>query len=125
MSMDFNDYQSKAWTTALYLDKFKEQGYEEIPSPVMKYLGLSYTANGLGEVGEIQGKIKKILRDQGGDITDDNREDLKKELGDVLWYVAAMCSELGISMQDVAEKNIEKLFSRKERGVLHGSGDDR
>ncbi|MFW6173271.1 MAG: nucleoside triphosphate pyrophosphohydrolase family protein [Elusimicrobiota bacterium] len=123
--MDFRDYQIKASKTAIYLNKFKEMGYEEIPATVMKYLGISYCANGLGEVGEIQGKVKKILRDQGGEIKDSNVEDLKKELGDVLWYVAAMCTELGISMDDVAQGNIDKLFSRKERGQLKGSGDDR
>jgi len=122
--MEFKEYQEKASTTAMYLEKFKLI-YENLPEPVIKYLGLSYTSNGLGEVGEIQGKIKKILRDQGGNVTEENKEDLKKELGDVLWYVAAMCSELGLSMDDVAKTNIDKLFSRKERNVLTGSGDNR
>ena len=122
--MDFKEYQKLASQTAIYLDKFK-MIYERIPEPVMKYLGLSYTANGLGEVGEIQGKVKKILRDQGGNITDANREDLMKELGDVLWYVSAMCSELGLSMEEVAQSNIDKLFDRKQRDKLTGSGDNR
>lgn len=122
--MEFNEYQEKALTTAIYLEKFKLI-FENLPEPIIKYLGLSYTSNGLGEVGEIQGKIKKILRDQGGNVTEENKEDLKKELGDVLWYVAAMCSELGLSMDDVAKTNIDKLFSRKERNVLTGSGDNR
>jgi NTP pyrophosphatase (non-canonical NTP hydrolase) len=122
--MEFNEYQEKALTTAIYLEKFKLI-FENLPETVIKYLGLSYTSNGLGEVGEIQGKIKKILRDQGGNVTEENKEDLKKELGDVLWYVAAMCSELGLSMDDVAKTNIDKLFSRKERNVLTGSGDNR
>jgi len=122
--MEFKEYQEKASTTAIYLEKFK-MIYDNLPEPVIKYLGLSYTANGLGEVGEIQGKVKKILRDQGGNVTEENKEDLKKELGDVLWYVASMASELGISMDDIATSNIEKLFSRKERNVLNGSGDNR
>jgi len=122
--MEFKEYQEKASTTAIYLEKFK-MIYDNLPEPVIKYLGLSYTANGLGEVGEIQGKVKKILRDQGGNVTEENKEDLKKELGDVLWYVASMASELGISMDDIATVNIEKLFSRKERNVLNGSGDNR
>lgn len=123
--MNFNEYQRLASQTAIYLDKFKQCGYEEIPSTVMKYLGLSYCANGLGEVGEIQGKIKKILRDQGGEIKDSNVQDLKKELGDVLWYVSAMCSELNLSLDEVAEANIDKLFDRKRRDKLTGSGDNR
>jgi NTP pyrophosphatase (non-canonical NTP hydrolase) len=122
--MEFKDYQKLASQTAIYLDKFKLI-YERLPEQVMKYLGLSYTANGLGEVGEIQGKVKKILRDQAGNITDANREDLKKELGDVLWYVSAMCTELGLSMDEVAQANIDKLFDRKIRNKLEGSGDNR
>jgi len=123
--MDFQDYQIMAGMTAIYLEKFKAAGNEEIPETVMKYLGLSYCSNGLGEVGEIQGKVKKILRDQGGVITEENKKDLAKELGDVLWYVAAMCTELDISMDDVAKGNITKLRSRQDRDQLRGSGDDR
>lgn len=123
--MEFRDYQVQASKTAIYLNKFKEMGYGEIPATVMKYLGISYCANGLGEVGEIQGKVKKILRDQGGEITDHNIEELKKELGDVMWYIASLCSELRISMEDVAQSNLNKLSSRQERGQLEGSGDNR
>ena len=123
--MDFQEYQNLASKTAIYMKKFEEQQYEEMPSLVYKFLGLSYCANGLGEVGEIQGKVKKIFRDQGGEITEENKKDLAKELGDVLWYVSAMCGELVLSMDDVAQGNIDKLFSRKERGQLEGSGDDR
>jgi NTP pyrophosphatase (non-canonical NTP hydrolase) len=122
--MEFDEYQKLASQTVIYLDKFKKI-YENLPEPVIKFLGISYTSNGLGEVGEIQGKIKKIFRDQGGMITEENRKDLAKELGDVLWYVSAMCSELDISMNDVANTNIEKLFDRKERNKLEGSGDNR
>ena len=123
--MNFNEYQKLASKTAIYLDKFKACGYVGIPEEVIKYLGLSYTSNGLGEVGEIQGKVKKILRDQAGQITEENKKDLAKELGDVLWYVSAMSSELGLSLDDVAKGNIDKLFSRKKRNQLNGSGDDR
>ena len=124
LQMNFNEYQQKASTTAIYLNKVKER-FPELPSEVVKILGISYVANGLGEVGEVQGKVKKLIRDCGGEITQDKINELSKEIGDILWYIAAMCSELGINMQDVAEENIEKLFGRKERGVLMGSGDNR
>lgn len=77
------------------------------------------------EVGEVAGKIKKIFRDRGGNITDADRTELKKELGDVLWYLTQICSELDLTLQEVAEANIEKLYSRLDRGTLHGSGDER
>jgi len=122
--MDFNEYQKKAATTAIYLNKVKET-FPNLKPEVLSVLGLSYASLGLGEAGEVQGKVKKIIRDAGGILTDDTKKEISKELGDILWYVAAICSELGISMNDVAEQNIEKLFSRKERGVITGNGDNR
>ena len=80
---------------------------------------------GLGEAGGVQGKIKKIIRDNGGIITQEATEEIKKELGDVLWYIASMCDNLGITLKDVATGNIEKLRDRNKRGVLEGSGDNR
>ena len=77
------------------------------------------------EAGEVAGKIKKIFRDKNGVIADEDREALKQELGDVLWYLTQICSELGLTLEEVAETNIEKLFSRLERGKIHGSGDNR
>ncbi len=79
----------------------------------------------LNEAGEVAGKIKKIFRDREGFITDADRQDLKKELGDVLWYLTQMASELDLTMQEIAEANIEKLYSRLDRGVIGGSGDER
>ena len=122
--MNFNEYQEKANPLALYLDKVKEEFPETNPK-VFKVLGLCYAALGLGEVGETQGKIKKIIRDSGGTITDETKDKIKGELGDILWYIAAVCMELDIPMDEVASYNLEKLFSRKERGVLTGSGDNR
>ena len=122
--MDFNEYQDKAKTTAIYLDKLKDR-YPDLPPEIMKILGISYASNGLGEVGEIQGKIKKIIRDAGGDISEESRKEISKEIGDVLWYVMAICEEFDLRMEDVAQENINKLFSRMERGVLGGSGDNR
>ena len=109
--MDFKTYQDNARTTALYPEKGNN---------------ICYPALGLaGEAGEVCEKVKKIMRDNDGIVTAEKVIELKKELGDVLWYVAALCSEFRISMDDVAESNIEKLFSRKERGVIKGSGDNR
>jgi len=72
-------------------------------------------------------KLKKIMRGGGelNSINEENREELKKELGDVVWYISALSNDLGFSFDDVIAKNIEKLKSRKDRGVIHGSGDNR
>jgi NTP pyrophosphatase (non-canonical NTP hydrolase) len=67
----------------------------------------------------------KIIRDNGGYISAESKEAIKGELSDVLWYISSMCDTLGIKMEDVATYNIEKLKSRRDRGVLHGSGDNR
>jgi NTP pyrophosphatase (non-canonical NTP hydrolase) len=109
--MNFNDYQHKSRKTA---------GYPAIGHPVI------YPTLGLvNETGEVAGKIKKVFRDKDGEINDETRSALKAELGDVLWYVAQVCTELGLSMDEVAEYNIDKLYSRLERGTIRGDGDDR
>ncbi len=109
--MTFEDYQAKARTTAIYPNIGSNHLYPT--------LGL------VSEAGEVAGKIKKIMRDDGGVLSDEKRENLVGELGDVLWYAAQLATELGISLEDVAAKNLEKLLSRKERGTLQGSGDNR
>lgn len=109
--MNFEQYQRDSRKTAKYWDAGKNIIYPT--------LGIA------GEAGEIAEKVKKILRDDGGHITDAHRADLTKELGDVLWYVAQLCTELQVSLEDVATANLEKLFSRLQRGVLSGSGDNR
>jgi NTP pyrophosphatase (non-canonical NTP hydrolase) len=109
--MHLSDYQEKAKSTAIY----PNQG-ENIYYPA---LGLA------GETGEVLNKIKKVMRDHEGVVNDEYKQILKKELGDVLWYVAGLCTELDLDMAEVAEENINKLFSRKERGKLQGDGDDR
>ncbi len=109
--MTFDEYQKLSRTTAIYPNKDSNFVY-----PV---LGLT------GEAGEVAEKIKKIIRDHGGIASDDHKQEIKKELGDVLWYVAQISTELGLSMKDVAAANIEKLFSRMERDQLHGKGDNR
>jgi len=109
--MNFNEYQEKAWETAICPRKGKN---------------ISYPALGLGgETGEVLDKIKKIFRDENEIIIEEKKEDIANEMGDVLWYLAALSKELNINLNDIAEKNISKLSSRKERGVLNGSGDKR
>lgn len=108
--MNFNEYQEQACKTAVY-------GAGS---------NIVYPALGLGnEAGEVLGKIKKVLRDQDGIYTPDNVKDIGKEIGDVLWYIAALCRDLGISLDDVAEINLAKLRDRQARNVIQGSGDDR
>ncbi len=109
--MNMNDYQAEALKTAAYPEIGNNFVY-----PV---LGLS------GETGEVADKIKKVIRDKNGVIDPATREDLKKELGDVLWYLAALCHELGLNLDDVAECNIKKLRDRRQRNAIHGSGDNR
>ena len=109
--MNFNEYQLKSRKTAKY---------PAIGHPVI------YPALGLvNEAGEVAGKIKKVFRDKGGEISEETRSALKAELGDVLWYIAQVCTELELSMGEVAEYNIEKLYSRLERGTIRGDGDER
>lgn len=109
--MNFNEYQEAASKTALYPNRGNNLTY-----PV---LGLA------SEAGEVAGKYKKVIRDAGGVVKPEEREKLLAEVGDVLWYVAAICSELDATMEDVARANIEKLASRAERNRISGSGDDR
>jgi NTP pyrophosphatase (non-canonical NTP hydrolase) len=109
--MDFTDYQQKAKQTAKY--------------PIIGQ-GVIYPTLGLtNEAGEVAGKIKKIFRDKEGVISDDDREALKAELGDVLWYLAQVSTELGLSLDDIAEHNIAKLLDRQARGKIKGDGDNR
>ncbi len=66
-----------------------------------------------------------MIRDDGGEVTSERREAMSKELGDVLWYVAQLATELDLDLEEIAQQNLEKLLSRQRRGVLSGSGDDR
>jgi len=109
--MNFTDYQTKARLTAKY--------------PVIGH-GVIYPILGLtNEAGEVAGKIKKIFRDKDGLIGEAEREMLKSELGDVLWYLAQVCSELDLSLEEVAGSNIAKLLDRQARGKIQGDGDNR
>ena len=124
--MTFSDYQKKTTETAVYPTCCVDttEPVDECRSLVdVRFL---YPALGLsGEVGEVEEKLKKIIRDDGGLVSDQKKKDITKELGDVLWYVAQLCECLGISMEECAEGNIKKLADRKARGVLQGSGDNR
>jgi len=109
--MDFDTYQQKARKTAMY------------PS-----LGsnIIYPTLGLvGEAGEVAEKIKKILRDKDGIYDDFSKQEIKKELGDVLWYLSNLSFELGFTLEDVADTNLRKLEERSLRGNISGSGDNR
>lgn len=120
----FSEYQKEANFLKISMDKFLEL-HPETPSDVKLLLAVAYDGLGMGEAGETQGKIKKIIRDAGGIITAENITEIKKELGDQLWYIASMCDSLGLKLEDVASANIEKLQGRRDRGTLHGSGDNR
>jgi NTP pyrophosphatase (non-canonical NTP hydrolase) len=109
-AMDLSDYQQRSRRTAEY----------------PREAWLAYPALGLaGEAGEIAEHAKKAIRDNGGVVSDERRDAMAKELGDVLWYVAQLASELGLDLSEVAQANLDKLLSRQRRGVLSGSGDDR
>lgn len=87
---------------------------------------LAYVALGLvGEAGEVANKVKKVLRDSDGEVSEEVRQALVGEVGDVLWYLARLSTELKTSLGVVGQENITKLLDRKDRGVLKGSGDTR
>ena len=109
--MDLNEYQAKALKTALY----PNVGH----NPIYPTLGLS------GEAGEVADKVKKVIRDRDGLFDEEVKSAIKFELGDVLWYVAQLSSELGLELEHVAMSNLKKLRSRSERGQISGKGDHR
>lgn len=107
-------------TFARYHEFIKEMKiYPEDHAVVYPALGLT------GEAGEIAEKVKKVLRDGGGEWTDDQKTAVLYELGDPLWYITALADDLGYTLQDVVDANYEKLTGRKERKTLQGSGDNR
>ncbi len=85
-----------------------------------------YPTMGLtSEAGEVAGKVKKVFRDNDGIITEEIRQALIAELGGVFWYLAECATQIGATLDEIAINNIEELFSRKQRGVIEGSGDNR
>jgi NTP pyrophosphatase (non-canonical NTP hydrolase) len=109
--MNFNDYQKKSRKTAGY--------------PVIGHAIIYPTLGLVNEAGEVAGKIKKIFRDKDGEISAETVSALKAELGDVLWYLTQLSTELGLSLDEVAEYNLEKLYGRLARGTIRGDGDER
>jgi NTP pyrophosphatase (non-canonical NTP hydrolase) len=108
--MQLDDYQASARRTAIYDDRFR----------------VVYPALGLAsEAGEVCGKIKKVLRDGAGDFAKAPLPALADELGDVLWYVAVLAADLGLSLDEIAARNLDKLRSRSTRSRIGGSGDRR
>lgn len=110
--MELNYYQEEAHKTSLH----------ELPV-VYPALGLA------GEAGEVADKIKKLIRDEGyrpGDyISTNDKAAIMLELGDVLWYIAELAHNLGITLEEVGRQNLQKLASRQQRNKIHGSGDER
>ncbi len=111
LPMELNHYQINARKTALYPDVGL--------NPIYPTLGLA------GEAGEVADKVKKVIRDRGGVFDDEARQAIMLELGDVLWYVAQLSSELNFSLEEVARANLDKLESRAKRGLISGEGDQR
>jgi len=109
--MDLNTYQTAAIQTAIYPNRGSNFVYPA--------LGL------VGEAGEVADKLKKVIRDNEGVLIDPVRDAVAKELGDTLWYLAVLAFEMDYDLNEIAQINIDKLNSRKERGVLSGSGDNR
>ena len=109
--MNFSDYQTKSRATAKY--------------PVIGHAVIYPTLGLTNEAGEVSGKIKKVFRDKDGQISEETRQALKAELGDVLWYLAQIATELDLSLEEIAEHNLEKLLDRQARGKIHGDGDNR
>ena len=126
-SLDFDTYNKRSSETAdysslkgsLWLEKIIDGEKAQGICGMYPFLGLT------GESGEVADKVKKAMRDDNWVITEERRVDLLKELGDVLWYIAACARELDSNIEEVAKMNIEKLKSRSDRGVLGGSGDNR
>lgn len=110
--MTFDEYQKRALTTVI-------SNNDDFKDTLHWVLGIN------GEAGEIAEKVKKIIRDKNGKISQQDREDMAKEVGDVLWYLAVFAHDLGFQLDDIAGKNLDKLQSRKARGVLGGAGDNR
>lgn len=110
--MTFDEYQKQALTTA-------ENDYDPLMEKTIWAMGVA------GEAGEVVEKWKKIVAYKGGKISDEDLSELAKELGDVVWYIAVFAHTLGLSFDDVMQRNVAKLKDRKKRSVIRGAGDNR
>lgn len=108
--MTLNDYQKEALSTAVYGSGSKI---------IYPTLGLA------GEAGEVADKVKKVLRDNNGKFDDWRKIQIAAEIGDVLWYIAALSDDLGFTLEDIAKLNIGKLSQRRANNTIHGEGDNR
>lgn len=111
--MNFLDYQHETAKTAVYP--------RQTPSEAVSYVTLGL----VGEAGEIANKVKKILRDNDGHVSMNKKSELADELGDVLYYVSELASNIGFNLEAIAKRNVDKLAGRAARGTLQGSGDNR
>jgi NTP pyrophosphatase (non-canonical NTP hydrolase) len=111
--MTLDEYQAAAMKTAVGKSEDFVQGF------LYRTLGL------VGEAGEVAEKVKKIIRDKNGELTEEDKREIVKELGDVLWYTQGLAMALGVSLEEVAQTNLDKLSSRKDRDKIKGSGDNR
>jgi len=119
--MDFNEYQMRA-------QKFDTFSYEDFLAAGAKVdnLGLLEKILGLmGESGEVCEKVKKVIRDEKGVVSEEKKKEIVKEMGDVLWYLAMVSKYLGVKFEEVAKMNLKKLEDRLERNKIHGAGDNR
>lgn len=108
--MTLNEYQAAARRTAIY--------------PAQR--AIIYPTLGLtGEAGEVADKVKKVIRDNNDDFSAERRHQIALELGDVLWYAASLAHDLGYTLDEVAQMNVDKLASRMDRNKIHGEGDER
>jgi NTP pyrophosphatase (non-canonical NTP hydrolase) len=110
--VDFKEYQE--------MSKKTDRG------TIIKDSSIAYYTLGLcDEAGEVAGKIKKLYRDYNGELTEEYKKEIAKEMGDVMWYISQLCTKMGLTLEDVAKLNIEKLYSRFDRQQIGGNGDNR
>lgn len=111
-SMTFDDYQAQALTTA-------HRNSDPIMDKTIWAMGVA------GEAGEVIEKWKKIVAYRDGVVTQEDKNELAKELGDVIWYIAVLADSLGLSLDEIMQQNVAKLMDRKQRDVIKGAGDNR